>query len=188
MSQKAVKLDAADSTARYGLAKAYFARHQPELAKIQIEKALALNPNDYHNLCSKGWYLALSGERVEGMVCSNEAIRLNPFAPDACLLSIGVAEYVERRYEAALAAFGKIGSLGLLKAACLAACYAQLGRDQQARAAAAEVLESAKTELAIQLGEDAERWRSYWVKQFPFQNPDDFEHLLGGLRKAGLPG
>jgi hypothetical protein len=55
-------------------------------------------------------------------------------------------------------------------------------------AAAAEVLESAKTELAIQLGEDAEHWRSYWVKQFPFQNPDDFEHLLGGLRKAGLPG
>jgi adenylate cyclase len=188
LAQKAVALDDADSTACYGLAQAYFARHQPELAKIQIEKALALNPNDYHNLCSKGWYLALSGERVEGIVCSNEAMRLNPFAPDNCLLSIGVAEYVERRYQAALAAFGKMRSLGLLKPACLAACYAKLGRDQQARAAAAEVLESAKTELAIQLGEDAERWRSYWTKQFPFQNPDDFEHLLSGLRKAGLPG
>jgi adenylate cyclase len=188
LAQKAVALDDADSTACYGLAQAYFARHQPELAKIQIEKALALNPNDYHNLCSKGWYLALSGERVEGIVCSNEAMRLNPFAPDNCLLSIGVAEYLERRYETALAAFGKIRSLGLLKPACLAACYAKLGRDQQARAAAAEVLESAKTVLTIQLGEDAERWRSYWTKQFPFQNPDDFEHLLGGLRKAGLPG
>jgi adenylate cyclase len=187
LARKAVALDDADSTARYGLAQAYFAKQQPEIAKIQIEKALALNPNDYHNLCSKGWYLALSGDRNEGMVCSNRAMRLNPFAPDNCLFSIGVAEYGERRYAAALTAFGKITGLGLLKPACLAACYAMLGRDRQAQAAAAEVLESTTAELATRLGEDVGRWRQYWAKQFPFKNPEDLEHLLRGLRKAGLP-
>jgi adenylate cyclase len=187
LSQKAVALDAADSTARCALASAYFYRNQHELAKIQIEKALALNPNDYDNLCAKGWLLAFSGELVEGIACSKEAMRLNPFAPEYCLFAIGVAEYVARRYEAAIGAFGKMASLGLLKPAFLAACYAQLGRDEQARAAAAEVLESAKTELAIPLGQDAKRWRAYWAKAFPFQNPDDLEHLVNGLRKAGLP-
>ncbi len=186
-SKKAVDLDDADSAARYALAEAYFARNQPELAKIQIEKALALNPNDYHNLCGKGWYLSFSGELVEGMACLNEAMRLNPFTPDNCLFAIGIAEFAARRYEAAVGAFGKMTTWGLLKPAFLAACYAQLGRDEQARAAAAEVLESAKTELAIPLGEDPERWRAYWARAFPFQNPDDLEHLLDGLRKAGLP-
>ena len=184
-AQKAVAMDDTDSTAHYALASARYHMNQHDLAKTEIERAIVLNPNDYHNICTKGWFLTSSGELSEGTVCLREAMRFNPFAPNSCLLGIGLAEYTAHRYEAAIDAFGKATSW--VKFAWLAACYAQLGRDEQARAAAEEVLRSATTELANPSGNDVEGWRAFWARQTRFQNPDDFEHLLEGLRKAGLP-
>jgi adenylate cyclase len=186
-SQKAVALDDADSTARRVLSSAYRYKNQHELAKVQIEKALALNPNDYHNLCTKGWFLTVSGEPAAAIACLNEATRLNPFAPDNCLLAIGMAEYTARNYESAIEAFGKATGWGLVRPAWLAACYAQLGREKEASVAAEEALRSVETELTIQPGKDSELWRAYWARLACFKNPTDFEHLLEGLRKAGLP-
>ena len=81
----------------------------------------------------------------------------------------------------------QITGSALLKHACLAACYAQLGRDGEARAAVAEALELARTELATQPGAEAESLRTYLAAMFNFQNPTGFEHLVDGLRRAGLP-
>lgn len=69
----------------------------------------------------------------------------------------------------------------------MAASYGQLGRDDEARAAAAEFQDLMGPELANLQGDDNERWRDHWFKLFQFMNPEDFEHLLEGLRKAGLP-
>ncbi len=115
-------------------------------------------------------------------------MRLNPFAPDACLFSIGLAEFAARHYEEAIRAFGEMtGYVPMWRAAYLAACFAYLGRDQQAHAKAAEVLELAKSVLVAPLGTDPERWREYWSKWYLFQNPGELEHFLQGLHKAGLP-
>ncbi len=185
LAEKAVELDDADSTAHYALAQARYHMNQHDLAITEIERAIVLNPNDYHNLCGKGWLLTSSGERSEGVVCLNEAMSLNPLAPNSCLMGIGLAEYTAHRYEAAIDAFGRATSW--VRFAWLAACYAQLGHDEQARGAAANVLESAKTEMMLPPGDDVEHWRDFWARQTRLKNLDDFEHLLEGLRKAGLP-
>jgi len=187
LARKAVALDDADSTARYALANACFYRGQHELAKVHIEKALELNPNDYHNICAKAWFLAFSDRPSEGVACSIEAMRLNPLAPDNCLFAIGMAEYVAGRYEEALAAFGKTKDWGLLRPAWIAACYAQLGRDAQAQAAAAEVRELAPSDPSIPDEADIEHWRAYWSRLIKFEDPNDRERFLEGLRMAGLP-
>jgi TolB-like protein/DNA-binding SARP family transcriptional activator len=187
LAQKAVALDDADSPARCAIASACFYRGQHELAKVHIEKALELNPNDYHNICSKGWFLAFSDHPSEGVDWSIEAMRLNPLVPDNCLFTIGMAEYVAGRYEEALAAFGKTKGWGLLRPAWIAACYAQLGRDAQAQVAAGEVRELAPSDPSVPEEHDIERWRAYWSRISKFENPDDFERFLDGLRKAGLP-
>jgi tetratricopeptide (TPR) repeat protein len=135
----------------------------------------------------KGWCLVLSGDPAESVVCLNEAIRVNPFAPVDCLIAIGIAEYTARHYEAAIEPFSKITGWAVLKHASLAACYAQLGRDGEARAALAEALERARTELTTQPETETESMRTYLADIFRFQNPSSFEHLLDGLRKAGLP-
>ena len=187
LAQKAVALDDADGWARYAMASACFYRGQHELAKVHIERALELNPNDYHHICSLGWFLAFSERPSDAVECSIQALRLNPLTPDNCLFNIGMAEYVGKRYEDALAAFGRMKGWGLLRPAWIAACYAQLGRDEQARTAAAEVRALAPTDPSVPDEQDIERWRTYWSRLIRFEVPDDRERFLNGLRKAGLP-
>ncbi len=57
----------------------------------------------------------------------------------------------------------------------LATCYAQLGRMEEARAEAAEVLR-VHPEFSL----------DHWAEVQPDKNPDDIEHFIEGLRKAGL--
>ncbi len=187
LAQKAVNLDDADSPARYAIANCYYYRGQHELAKAHIEKALDLNPNDYHNICQKGFILAVSDHPSDSISCSIEAMRLNPLVPDNCLFAIGMAEYVAGRYEEALAAFGKMKGWGLHRPAWIAACYAQLGREAQAKASAAEVLELAPDDPTTPDEDNIERWRAYWLRLFKFENPNDQAKYFEGLRKAGLP-
>ena len=190
LSHKALALDDAQTAGLYALASAYHYRGQNELALLQIDKALAINPNDYHNICSKAWFLAFGGKPSEGIACSHKAMRLNPFTPDSCLYTIGAAEYITHRYKAAIEAFGKINGPGILnlKPAWLAASYAQLGRHAQANLAVQEVRRLATKDPAMPKHNGKEAWHCYWARLNRFENPEDFEHFMDGLRKAGLPG
>jgi TolB-like protein/Flp pilus assembly protein TadD len=187
LAQKAVALDDADSSARYAISLVCYYRGQHELSKVHMEKALELNPNDYHNICNLGWLLAFRDQPSESIACSVEAMRLNPLVPDNCLFAIGIAEYVAGRYEEALAAFGKTRGWGLLRPAWIAACYAQLGRDTQAHAAAAEVRAIAPSDPSVPSEDDIERWHTYWSRLLRFESEKDWFQFLDGLRKAGLP-
>ncbi len=187
LAQAAVALDETDSVAHRALAYACHYRGMWELAKREIDRAMALNPNDYPNLCVKSWILLFSGQPVEALVCLNEALRLNPLAPDNCYLSIGVAEYTAHRYSAASETFGKMSSWDTLRYACLAACHGQLGQEREARVAAAKWLEAARAEFARERVDTMARWRSYVDCMFRFRKPGDLEHLRDGLRKVGLP-
>ena len=187
LARQAVALDGADSSVRYAISLVCYYRGQHELAKEHMDKALKLNPNDYHSVCNMGWLLAFRDRSSESIARSTEAMRLNPLAPDNCLFPIGIAEYVAGRYEEALAAFGKTRGWGLLRPAWIAACYAQLGRDAQARAAAAEVRAIAPSDPSVPGEDDVERWRAYWSRLMQFEDPNDWTRFLEGLRKAGLP-
>ena len=107
--------------------------------------------------------------------------------PDPCLYSIGFAHFMAKRYDEALVTFSKMSYLPLEIQGCLAACHAQLRRDDEAGAAAAEFLDRAEAEFAVHPGDDVERWHAYWLRLMPMKEAVDREHLYDGLRKAGLP-
>lgn len=155
------------------------------MALVHIDKALALNPNDYHSHCAKGYFLSLSGEFTEGISCANLGMRLNPFSPDACLLSVGIAEFGAKRYKSAIRAFGEGTSYNpLWRVAYLAACFAHLGREEQARANVRELVELSKTEMVAPLGPDPKHWHG--ARYALCQKPEVIEDFCEGLRKAGL--
>lgn len=187
LARKAVELDEAESMAHYALSGAYYYRKEYELAKLQVERAIQVNPLDYHNVCEKGWILTFTGDLAEGMACSAEAMRRNPLAPDNCLVVIGVAEFIAERYEAALVAFGRMGANSLFKLGCLAACYAKLNRMKEARAAARDFFNAAKKEFPQDEETDPSRWQRYWSNQFCFRDEADRERFFEALRAAGLP-
>ena len=89
--------------------------------------------------------------------------------------TLALCLYCLRRYEEALSANNKIGSdKSLWQMAREAACLAQLGRLDEARAQAAEVLR---------------REPNFTVRaEMPhYKYPVDADHLREGLLKAGLP-
>jgi TolB-like protein len=187
LAEKAIALDGADAVSRYSLANAHFYRNRHELANLEIEKALELNPNDCLSLCTKGWFLAFAGRLEEGVTCSREAMRSTPFAPDSCMLTTGFAEYNRGRYEAAIEAFGRTVNRNRWRDAYLAASSAQLGRLEEARALVVDVMDAAALGSDLNDADDPECWRRYWARWFCYKDPADFEHLMEGLRKAGMP-
>jgi TolB-like protein len=185
--QKAVALDDNDSRAHYAVGHAHFCAGRHELAEFHIEKALALNPGEYHNLCFKGYLLACTGRHEESRTCLTDSMRHNPLAPNSCLCALGMSDYLARRYQEATVMLTRLSSDRPRKCSCLAASFAQLGRDTEARAAAEEFRNLMDPKLVSLLGNDDQKWRDHWANMFSIFAPEDLEHLLEGLRKAGLP-
>ncbi len=187
-ARKAVESDGSDAYAHLMLAFAYIlVKSNFELADAQLQRAIELNPNDYYNACAKISVSMRVGDYEDCILWANEAIRRNPFLPDFCLSEKGFSEYFAKQYDNAIKTFGRMLAPGLRLhvMGCTAACYAQLGRDEEARIAAAEFRDRAKAEGKSDW--DAESWREYWSSLFVLNDPEPNERLLGGLRKAGLP-
>jgi len=137
-------------------------------------RAIALNPNDANAIASLGGVLALLGRQQEGIDYIREAMRLNPYHPEWYWVDLGSVLYMARRYDDAIEAYRHRTRPGYWVMSRLAACYAQLGRQTEATAAVAEVLRQ-RPDFSI-----AKLRRPGW-------NAADSEHIVDGMRKAGLP-
>ena len=72
----AVDLAPHDARAQSALAYSYYAKCQPDRLRIEVEKAVALNPYDAYNLGGLGKFLAFSGQWDEGTAFAEQAIKL----------------------------------------------------------------------------------------------------------------
>ena len=188
LASKAVALDEFDGRAHIYLAAAYhFGKQNFELAEAEYDKAFALNSLDYDYYCLRAWLLVESGRADEGIADAERAVRLSPLTTEDCYAGLSLGAYSARRYDEALAALDRIVEPSNRVNIHLAMCYAQLGRQTEARRAATDYLAMARQELGDFPGEDGELWRRYWARKFPFKYADDFEHMLEGLRMAGFP-
>ena len=89
---------------------------------------------------------------------------------------LGNAFYVAERYEDAVAALKRMPEQNPDSRMYLAAGYAQLGREAEAQAVVAEILE-----------EYPEFSSQGWAEKQGIKFQADRDHLIDGLRKAGLP-
>ncbi len=171
----ALRLDPSEARCHQFLAQAYRFRGEFDLALTCFRRAAALNPNDANGLALMGSVLGVSGCPEEGVELIRQAMQLNPFHPDWYWHQLAVALYAARRYEDALLAEQQLaGPKQFWFLARMAACQAQLGRHEEARALTAEVLRR-KPDFRIS------------AVKLLYRNPADAAHALDGLRKAGLP-
>ena len=186
-SRKALSLDDRDSNAHMVLGCSYRdIRSDVDMALTHLDKAINANPNDYWNYCCKGNLLTIAGRIDEGIECAHEAIRRSPMLPDTCLESIGLAEYFSRLYGQAISSFGESLNPKPHIDAYVSACYANLDRMEEAEIAASEFRQKNRKRTIIADSEDPESWRSYWLRVWHFKDPMQVDHLLDGLRKAGI--
>ena len=187
LSRKAVELDPHDSRTHLELAWSYLhVKGDLDLARIEVEVALALNPNDYNNYCVGGWLSACSGDLAHAVACSNEALRRSPVVADSCLETRLVAEYLAGNYQQAIVAFGRMLRPYLTAYGWAAATYAQLGRAEEARSLLDIFLKQAGELPWAPTATDLDGWRRYWAHEFQTKDMVALERLSDGLRKAGL--
>jgi tetratricopeptide (TPR) repeat protein len=170
-----LRLDSGDARCHLFVGLIYLYRGEHELALHHLERSNSLNPNDANCLSAVGSALGLLGRAEEGVELVQRAMRLNPFHPQWYWDDLAIVLYAAHRYEEAIEANLRITARKKpWHHARLAACYAQLGRLEEARAQVAEVLRM-KPDFHLSNMDRV------------YKNSADAEHVLEGMRKAGLP-
>jgi adenylate cyclase len=143
-----------------------------------VERAVASNPNDPEAWTTRGWMYKYAGQYEEAILSFERAIRLAPLHPANHInhSGAGFALIELRRFNEAVIvckkAFRQNSSDGVASRG-LASAFAHLGRDAEARGAAARLLEV-----------DPDFTISAWIARGGQTNS---KLLIEGLRKAGLP-
>jgi adenylate cyclase len=148
-----------------------------DLAEDHLHKALQLNPNRPSTLTSIGCLHAYLGRPDEALEYFKAARSLDPlFEPSWYWRMLGIVFFVARRHDEVIAAFKKSPIIPFWVHGYLAACYVHTDRIADAKRHAAEALRLAPDFSVIQS-----------AAKDPFQRETDRQHLIEGMRKAGLP-
>jgi adenylate cyclase len=186
LAEKALALDESDSRAHYAMLCAFSLKRQFELADQHAQRAMELNPSEYHNLCSRGYTLMALDNLEQSVDCFSQSLRRNPLAPTSCLLALGLMEYISSNYAQSAIAFSRMQPNYLQKQSSLAASFGQLGYASDAHSAADEFHSYTSDRPAYPPNCDND-WTGFWSKAYPHLGHKGFEHLIEGLSKAGLP-
>jgi len=178
ITQKAIALDPADDTPRSFLAYLYAMTRQWDKGFPEVEKTLALQPNSPEALYNLGTFLFFASKPEEAIPLFKESIRLNPFAPAGHFRTLSGAYCQARRHEEAI----EMAKIGVQRAPESFSSYLQLaavlsvaGREEEARAAAIQVLKiNPKFSVEQYAGALAFRDRSH------------LDYMVDAMRKAGL--
>jgi len=142
LAQKAISLDNTNGAAYSVLSWLYATRRQYEKAIAESERAISLNPNSAESYMRLGLVLAYAGRAEEGIPYMETALRLNPFPSSNYFTNLATIYCESGYHEKAIEASKK--SLqsepnSHLPYITLAISYIRLGREEEARAASAEI-------------------------------------------------
>ena len=179
LATTAAELSPSEAAPHVLLAMIYQWRREFDAANREADKALALQPGDAITLANLGSMLTYAGRGEEAAAVLEQAIRLDPFHPPNYLEWLGVAYWLvgdnARCVEVTRRGVALDPNYVSLHVG-LAACYAALGRSDDARAAAAEI-------LRINPRFTLKAYAAY----VPYSDPADLERRLEQLRTAGVP-
>jgi adenylate cyclase len=178
-AQRGIALDPMDAHGHCCMGDALMLQGDYEGALAEARRALSISPNLAPGHVSLGAALLFSGRPREAIGVLRQALRQDPYDPFRFfrLGQIGTGHYFLREYNAAVE---------VLKETIrsyphypwlhyrLAAALGQLGRVGEAQAALQKAIAIAPQSMDMFV-----RHRLPWVR------PEDHEHLLDGLRKAG---
>jgi adenylate cyclase len=157
----------------------YLMKRQYDEAIAAYERAVALSPSWAGAYAHLGMGLVYACRPEEGIRTLQKAIRLNPIRPPAYVLfKLGRGYRMTGQYAEAIAEFKKVlnrspNSLGAWIG--LASTYSLMGRNEEAREAAAKVLK-------INPNFSSERF----IMALPFKKDSENERIINALRMAGL--
>ena len=181
-ARAAVELDPDNAMGHAILAWAFDHQGQLGSALDEAQIAVGLNPNDPWAQMTRGRLLVFTGMAAEAREPLTVALRLDPRGPTAptAMHLLGVGCYFERDYPSAVAmtrrAIRDFPSFPR-PYPVLAAALGQLGQKDEARVALDAAIAASPSYFQTTTG-----------SRMAYYRPQDHEHLLDGLQKAGWLG
>jgi len=176
--KKAIALDDTLAEAHAILSHLYTQKREYDKSIIEGKRAVALNPNSATAIAFYAVSLQFACRPEEAIPFFQKAIRLNPYGPLFYYRNLGGVFWMTGRYEEAVSAFKKVIQRSpdhITVHLGLAATYIMMGREQEARAEAAEV-------LRIDPNFSLDRF----AKVYPYKDQSITDDLINACRKAGL--
>jgi adenylate cyclase len=155
----------------------YVFQKKYEEAIVEAQQAVEIYPHGPMQIFTLGWILRLAGRPEEAIPLMEKSIRLNPIPTYMAFDTLGRAYFLAGKYEKAIGAYKTAVKVDpdLWDAHVgLAATYAVLGREDEARTEVSEIL---RIEPSFSI-KKYEKFMSYQL---------GLEPEIEGLRKAGLP-
>lgn len=179
-AERSVRLDNGDEYAHWNLGNVLMALRHHDRAIAELERATEINPNYSTAWGSLGNSLCFSGHPLQGITNNEIAIRSDPLNPSIFFRYSGLAlgHYLTGDYERAAEWAKKSIQRNrnwYLGHVYFIAALARLDRVDEAEFARQEYLALFPQASISEL------------RRLPFKIAGDFEHLVAGLRKAGLP-
>jgi adenylate cyclase len=180
LAQRAVALDARYPNAHFALAVACMYTHRPQRAIAEFEEAIRFNPSFAAAYAILGHMLTYEGRPEETVALVEKAVRLSPSDPRLFiwLPALAAAHYQLRQYVQAVEIGRRAWTLNRNWSTGLTyviAGLAQLGRVAEARAALPDYKRFFLDVAALDRNARSR-----------FHNSEAFDHILDGLRKAGM--
>ena len=179
LAKKAIALDDSFPTSYALLGWTYIWFRKHEEAITEYERALALAPNSSFSNIWMSLALRYAGRHKEAVGFAEKAIRLNPIPSCFTFRSLGVAYMFNGRYEEAIDNFKKalnVAPNDLMTYINLAVAYIEAGKEDEARAAVAEIIRI-NPKLSLSEGK----------KLLNYKIQADNDLYIDALGKAGLP-
>jgi len=159
-----------------GIVELYSRRH--DLAIREAKRTISLAPNLAEGHESLGNALHYAGRPEEALACFDRGMALNPYYPDIFLHFQAQATFQLGRFEEAVRILKRrlVRNPGTdVSRVLLAASYGHLGRFEEARH---------EWQEAFRVNPDYSL--EHRRKVLPYKDPEDFELVVDGLRKASL--
>jgi len=175
-AQRALTLDENDALAHDSIGWVALRRRQFDLAGQHFDRAVGLNPNDINVAIDQANWLMYVNRLEEALRCLDLVLQRDPYAPNYVCEVRGQTLYFLKRHEEAIAALRNMRAEYFWTHMFLAASFAQTGQSADARRELGSFL-MAKPKASL---DSVSHTLGYVDKAMR-------DHLLGGLRKAGLP-
>jgi adenylate cyclase len=182
LARRAVVLDPDDAEGRARLGFILLGRGDPDGALAEVESALTISPNLASAHGVLGQILLCSGHPKEGRASLEKSIRLDPRDPMAQLnlLNVAISYFLSGEYDAAIEAAKRV-----IRAypdypmtyPWFVAALGQTGRIEEAKQALQGTTLIAPGAFDL-----------YVRSRAPWHRPEDLDHLIEGLSKAGWEG
>jgi adenylate cyclase len=177
LAMKGVQCDDTSSDCHTVLGWVHLNRRDFDLAERCYMQAIDLNPNNPLCIAGLAEWLNYVGRPEEALAVFKQVKQINPhFNPAWWWRTLGVVHFNARQYDLSVADFSRASSNEVWSLCYIAACHGYLARSESAAELVAEILRLAP--------DFSSRWL---LAKEPYKRVADQEHLLKGLRKAGLP-